>query len=62
MDSFATHVALRERKSIVSRMRELDREKESSWRDREIGDLQRYLAEVDIAIGVHRETARVRGH
>jgi hypothetical protein len=62
MDCFAASVALRERKSVATRLHELGREPESSWRDREIGDLQRYLLEVDGAVARHREAARLRGH
>lgn len=62
MDSFAASVALRERSSIADRLRELGGERESTWRDREIGHLQSYLLEVDGAIARHREAARLRGH
>ncbi len=61
MDCFATHVALRERGSVADRLEELGREGETSWRDREIGDLQRHLLEVDGAIARHRTATRLRG-
>jgi len=62
MDSFATSVALRERKSISERLNLLGRERASSWRDREIRDLRRHLLEVDGAIARHREVAGLRGN
>jgi len=62
MDCFATSVALRERKSISDRLKELGRERETSWRDREINDLKRHLVEVDRAIARHRSITGLRGH
>ncbi|GEM_PF-6581206 len=61
MECFDAYVALRERESVIGRLKKLGREQGSSWRDREIGDLQRYLLEVDDMIGRHREAARFRG-
>lgn len=62
MECFAACVALREQTSIAARLKELGREPRSSWRDREISDLQGYLLEVDHAIARHRDTARSREH
>lgn len=61
MECFAASVALREREEISDRLRELDRERDSSWRDSEISDLKRHLIEVDGAIERHRTVARLRG-
>jgi len=62
MECFAASVALRERKGIADRLKQLARERESSWRDHEMKDLRRHLVEVDSAIERHRATARLRGH
>ena len=62
MESFAAYVALCERRSVVARLSELGRERRTSWRDREIGDLTLFLREVDGMIARHRETARQGGH
>lgn len=62
MKCFATYVALCERESVADRLEALGQEQKTSWRDREISDLQRHLLEVDDAIGRHREATRQRGH
>lgn len=62
MESFAACVALRERKNITDRLKHLDRERKSPWRDWEIGDLKLALREVDVMIAHHREAAPPRGH
>ena len=58
MECFAASVALRERKGISDRLKELGRERGNSWRDNEIKDLRRHLIEVDGAIERHRRAAR----
>lgn len=53
-DAFAAYVAQCERKLVRVRLRELKLEKASSWRDREIRDLEIYLLEVDGMIARHQ--------
>ena len=57
MESFAAYVALCERRSVVARLTELGGERKTSWRDREMGDLQRHLLEVAGMMGRHRAAA-----
>ena len=52
--AFAAYVAQCERRQVRLRLDELKRQKASSWRDREIRDLQAYLLEVDAMIARHR--------
>jgi hypothetical protein len=52
-DAFAAYVAQCERKLVRVRLVELKLEKASSWRDREIRDLEIYLLEVDGMIARH---------
>lgn len=52
--AFAAYVAQCERRQVRLRLDELKRERASSWRDREICDLETYLVEVDIMIARHQ--------
>ena len=53
-DAFAAYVAQCERRQVRLRLDELKRQKASSWRDREISDLEIYLVEVDVMIARHQ--------
>ena len=57
-DAFAAYVARCEREQVRLRLGELRREKASSWRDREIRDLEIYLLEVDDMIARHQGPGR----
>jgi hypothetical protein len=57
-DAFAAYVAQCERKLVRVRLGELQLEKASSWRDREIRDLEIYLLEVDDMIARHQGPRR----
>ena len=52
--AFAAYVAQCERRQVRLRLDELKRQKASSWRDREISDLEIYLVEVDVMIARHQ--------
>jgi hypothetical protein len=53
-EPFAAYVALCERKLVTARLKELRLQPESSWRNREMGDLHDFLAEVDHMVAHHR--------
>jgi hypothetical protein len=59
-EPFAAYVALCERKLVADRMEELRSQPESSWREREMGDLRDFLAEVDSMVSHHRAVAPSR--
>lgn len=57
-EPFAAYVALCERKQVSARLTELRLQPASPWRNREMDDLQIFLAEVDTMVARHRAPLR----